>query len=623
MSDQGKMFEFGDFLFVPSESQLFKQGELRPLTQKALRILQILVLHHGRVVEKDWLLSEIWGEVAVEESAVARNVWLIREALGDDPREPVFIQTVPKRGYRFIGKLRELPIRQKIQDEKEGEAVHPGDSVRGESGPGPTKFRWKVIVAAASAVAMLALIVTSAFVWSARSGPKRTTIAVLPFVSLSSSYRDEIYELGLADAVISQLSSHDGIIVRPLNAVRKYTATGMDPLAAGIEQDVDYVIASTYQFADGKFRTTSVLFDVRERKAVSSVQSELGAVGTFAIQDAVASELTRRFAVKIPGVSGQGLIDRGTENEQAYRFFLQATILYDQRTSASAKRSAELLNEATRLDPNYALAWAWKARAHRYAAFVGNHVDVHEAYSRSAEAVRHALELDPNLSEAYAAACENKFTYEYDFAGAERDCRKAIDMGPNSSTAHEVYSRFLSSRGRHDEAIEHAKIAMDLEPASLFIRRGYALRHYAARRFDEALFHLNQVVERDPEYMAAYRWVFVILQMQGRHSEAFEWFMRSRPKDADGLQVAAYREAFHERGIAGLLSEAAWRKEDNLYFTAGHLAQIGDNDDAFLILEKMYERREWGIGFLEVEPRFDPLRADPRFEALLVRIGQK
>ncbi len=256
---------------------------------------------------------------------------------------------------------------------------------------------------------------------------------------------------------------------------------------------------------------------------------------------------------------------------------------------------------------------------------------MHDAYRKSVEAVNKALALDKNLADAHSALCETKMAYEYDFAGAGRECKRAVEADPNSSLAHLTYSRYLNGRGRFDEAISEVKTAIDLEPTSLFSQRSFGTSLYYARRYPEAITQFKRVIAVDKGFGTTYNWLVVALEMQGNYSEAYEWWMKMAtlykyPKEA----LQAYRAAYETSGWQGLLVERARRcdlesfKPDykGVYFQgAVEHAKVGQKDKAFEYLKASFQRHEKWLSLLKVEPGLDSLRDDPRFDELVKRVG--
>lgn len=453
------------------------------------------------------------------------------------------------------------------------------------------------------------------------------SIAILPVKPINSSTHDELYEIGTADSLINRLSSTKGLLVRPLTAVRKYTDIGQDPLSAGREQRVDYVLDSSYQLADGRFRITSRLINVTTGEVEETFKNDVDASKVFAVQDAVASEFGNRIVARFGARWNGQLAKRGTENEQAYRLYLRGMYFYDKRDLGKLRNAVTNLEDAVHLDPNYALAWAGKAQAHQGIAIYERHADIREENEKSMEAINNALALDPNLSEAHSALCENKFAYEWDFASAEPECKRAVELDPASSLAHQVYARFLWGGGRFDEAIPEIKTAIELDPASFYNQYLYGICLQHARRYDEAIVELKRAIAMDETIHGPYAFLSMTLAFAGRKSEAFDVWMKSPDvQNADDETINAFHEAYITSGWRGVMRERAMRMEDGdrlFYLGAAWWAQAGDRDKAFEYLEKSYERREWFMYWLLVDPRLDPLRDDPRLEELIHRVGLK
>jgi eukaryotic-like serine/threonine-protein kinase len=496
--------------------------------------------------------------------------------------------------------------------------------------PARKPFAWQrnYLFALSALVVFLAGAIALGFYFSLsrKTAPSdKKSIAVLPLKPINTASRDEIYEIGIADSLIQRLSSIKGFVVRPLSAIRKYADIEQDPLAAGREQQVDYVLASNYQIAGGKVRVTSQLLNVESGEIEETYKSEKDSSDVFAMQDMIASELGKLLQTHFAFTSGTPAATRGTNNEEAYRLYLQAMYIVDIHTLSTAQKAVELLERAVELDPDYAQAWAGKAYAHRGVAnFIGRSGSTYEDTQKSMEAIKRALSLDENLADAYSTLCENKMYYEYDFVEAESACKRGIELNPNSPLAHQVYSRYLLSRRRFDEAITEIKTTIDLEPASLFYNSLYGMNLYYARRYPEAIAQFKRVIAMDENFSHPYYWLCVALAAQGNESEAFGVFMKVYKPDEATAQ--AFQTAYQSSGWRGVMQELAKRFEQNeerYFFGAFYNAQAGNKDKAFEYLEKSYQRREMWMAYLQVDPRLDPLRGDPRFEALVRRVESK
>src|SRR6266536_2854257 len=459
------------------------------------------------------------------------------------------------------------------------------------------------------------------------------SIAVLPAKAINSANRDEIYEIGIADSLILKLGSMKGFIVRPLSLMRKYADVGQEPLAAGREQKTDYVLASNYQLEGGKIRITAQLLNVASGQIEETYKSEKDAADVFAMQDAIASEVGNVLSARFGTTPSGRTAKRGTANEEAYRLYLQGMHILGKRTPADAKKAVEVLEQSLRLDPKYAQAWAGLAEAHRSLGNFGRG-NKQEESQKSMEAINKALASNENLAEAHTALCGNKMSDEWDFDGAERECKRAIELDPNSSQAHSVYSRYLNCRRRFDEGIAEIKTAIDLEPASLVNQRDYGVSLYYARRYADAVTQLKRVIAMDEKFNTAYNWLGVALEMQGKYPEAFEWFMKGRarnfPDPDQQKNTQALQAAYQTSGWQGMLLEQIRLHQDSIktdeakipYFQLAVLyAKVGNKDKAFECLEKSYQTRETWMSLLKVEPGLDSVRDDPRFDELVKRVG--
>ncbi|MBC7899846.1 MAG: winged helix-turn-helix domain-containing protein [Saprospiraceae bacterium] len=610
-------YDFAGFRIDPDERILLRDGVPLPLTPKAFHMLLVLVENHGRIVEKEKLMTEIWADSFVEEGSLSVNARKLRQVLGDDANEPKFIETIPRRGYRFIADVKESVV-----------DIAPNEKLN-KNVPAPLQpaaAKWYLPIAAVLLLFTGAVIYYFGFARTSAVAENRS-IAVLPLRPIDAATRDVIYEIGIAESLIHRLSSMKGFVVRPLSSTRAYTNLDQDPLEAGREQKVDFLLASNYQLADGKIRFTAQLFNVATGQIDETYKSEKDAANIFAMQDAIASDVGSMFQALFATSSGSSTAKRQTTNEDAYRLYLQGMYLNDKRNIANARKAVVLLQQAVTLDPDYAEAWAAKAHAHRAVANFGRSANTHDEYHKSTEAVRKALSLDENLADAHSALCENLMSYDYDLDRAGPECVRAVELDPGSSLSHHIYGRYLMSRGRFDEATAELKIAIDLDPASIFNHFVYGVSFLYARRYDEAVVQLKRVVEMDRNVSAAYPWLLSALALQGNRTEPFDWFEKFPGQFVAGEPTAqVYKSAYQASGWDGVFREWVKRFDEvDMGFGWGAFAngQIGDTEKAFEYLEKAYQRREWGLALLQVDPRLDSLRGDPRFDDLLKRVESR
>jgi serine/threonine-protein kinase len=465
---------------------------------------------------------------------------------------------------------------------------------------------------------------------TASSVNSKKSIVVLPLKPVTAENREPIYEFGIADSLILKLSSAKGLVVRPLSATRRYADIEQDAIAAGREQKVDYVLASNYQIADGKIRITSQLINVQSGLVEEVFKVEQENLSIFSVQDAVAANIGGSLLKKLNREPNNLLAKRYTTNEEAYRLYLQGTALSDKRTQKEVRKAIEYFEQAVRLDPNYALAYARLANA-QTATVLNLGGDADEHYPKAKAAIEKARAIDDNLAEAHSYLGEIKSDFEWDFAGAEREHRKAIALNPNSAVAHRMYSLLLTYLGRHDESIAESKTAIDLEPASVMNHLIFGRSLLFARRYDEAITELERTAEMYPEYFFAHQSLNIAYRFKGDYDRTFESFVKTRilaGEEPDKINL--WKTIYAKTGWRGITErqleqakEAEKNGKPNYNQLANFSSELGQREQAFAYLEKASVHHRWAMVMLKVHPRYDSLRDDPRFDELLRRVGLK
>ncbi len=640
--DESNLYRFKAFRLDVEDRRLYRNGIPIPLEPKAFDVLTLLVENSGHLVEKDELLQTVWADSFVEESNVARVVYTLRRTLGEDDGK--LIETVPKKGYRFVadvehetgilqvgGENGNRTVEQAGQVASTIEPSFAPDKIPGADGVDHTKKVWRPWIGLALvAVTISILLVAGSFFYL--SSPSTTTantfskIAVLPLTPISSGNRNELYENGVADSLILKLSSSRSFFVTPLSVTRRYAGVEYDPRAVGKNLNVDYVLVTNYQLAEGKIRITSQLMNVETGLIDETYKGEKDAGRIFAAQDAIATELGNvlfaRFGAELP-VPGR---KRGTANEDAYWSYLQGKNLMDRRSANNSEKAISYFEEAIRLDPAFARAYAGLALGYRTLGSLGGGHPREMLMKANAAALR-SLELDPELPEAYVVLGDIKPKFEYDWVGARENLLRAIELDPNNDLAHATYSELLAETGHFDEALAEKDTALSIDPRSLVYQRDRGRILYYSRRYDLAIIQLKRVIELDENFQTAYGWMWLAYAMKGDAASAYEFFIRLMQKTEPG-RVETLQNAYKTAGWEGVLKRQLELQKlnehelSNSYYQMARISSLlGEKEAAFDYLKKTMEKGHSQIVMLKVEPAFDNLRDDPRFSDVLRQIG--
>ncbi len=488
------------------------------------------------------------------------------------------------------------------------------------------RWRWAAI---ACAVALIALLVT---LYDFRLGRDPAAaikeLAVLPPRPLQSGERDEAMEMGTVSMLITRLSSLRQLIVRSESAVAKYVSPEQDPLAAGREQQVDAVLDSRYQRSGDKFRFTLRLLRVTDGATLWADTLDQSTADLFAIQDALSGKVTNALKLTLSEAEKQLMSKQYTNSAEAWRLYAHSRHLVHTRNLQNVVKAITYLQQAIALDPQFALAHAMLGQTYTSLSLLG-HSPATEVMPKAKAAYDQALALDDQLAEAHAHLAAYKFSCEWDYKGAQQEFNRALDLNPNSADVHHPYAFYLTYLGRFEEAIAEIREAEKLDPTDLWISANVAQVFYFARRYDEAIEQSQQVIELNPNWGPGYNWIFSAYQMKGDEQRAFA--TRLKQAEATGAgpdDIARLKADFAAGGLQGY-----WRKqldrllkqEKSKYVgnsnIANLFAQLGEKELALARLQRAVEDREYGVVLLKINPRLDGLRADPRFVALVRRVG--
>ncbi|HSE96766.1 MAG TPA: winged helix-turn-helix domain-containing protein [Blastocatellia bacterium] len=655
MSKQIKHFyEFGPFRIDPSQRVLLREGQPVSLPPKIFDTLLALIERSGQIVDKDKLLEEVWPETVVEENNLTQYISLLRKALGDDRHEPRYIETIPRRGYRFAAEVRE--VRAECPDLAVGEhtTVHlvvkeqieeiEEDQTAKDKVPVPVSLpvRRSGLKRAFIVVSVLAAALAGLIFWTAmgtntagtRAGepPFTGSVAVLPFKILNASEDEQYLGLALADALITKLSNIDQIIVRPTNAVRKYTNEREDPAAAGRELRVEAVLDGNIQRSGDRLRLTVQMIDVAGRRPVWAETFDEKLTDIFLLQDRVADRVAQAMTLKLTGAEKMRLARRYTENAEAYRAYLKGRYFWNKSTEEAIKKGIEYFNVAISIDPNFALAYAGLADCYNSLGSSGTILGAlppSEVYPKAKAAALKALDLDGELAEAHASLARVKWNYDWDRAGAENDFKRSLELDPNLASARHSYAILLAQLGKFDEAAVEIKRAQELDPVSVSISTSLGWVLYWGRQYDQAIEQTLRALELDPTFARTHLIAGRAYLKKGMHGEAIAEFQkgaeisggRSHALAALGLAYASAGKRGDALEVLNELKQLSKQRYLSTYHTAAIYAELGERDRAFALLEKVIEERSHPLFMIKVDPVFDGLRPDPRFNELLNRTG--
>jgi DNA-binding winged helix-turn-helix (wHTH) protein/TolB-like protein/Tfp pilus assembly protein PilF len=638
--ENNELYEFGFFRLDVTEHTLTrldgsKNGQL---PEKAFQTLCLLVQKSGRLLTKKDLIDQIWPSAFVEENNLDKCIHAIRHVLGEKPNEQKYIQTVRKHGYRFVAEVRKCPAngngtaagQPPRQDSAEAEPITHGTDPKVLPKPHHAAVSRKSSVRVALAGLVVAIAAAGLYVGTMRrsSLPESVSIAVLPLNPVSVSDIYAFLEGGITDSLFLRLNSAKGFTIRPLSAMRKYFGVEQDPVAVGREQMADYVVASNYQLSGGRIQVTTQLVDVKTGQVAESFKVEEDAENSFAIQDSIAREISDSIVARFGMATGSIISRRGTTNENAYRYYLQAVNLMGRMSLPVAQEAVEYLEEAVQLDPNFARAHAGLARSR---VELSNLVDdPAEDCNKAQTAVGEALKLDAELAQAYEASAMLKHRCAWDFAGAESDFRKALELDPNSDSTHAAYAWYLNMAGRSDEANAQIEWAIRLNPNSTAYHIQHGIILYFSRRFDASIDELRHASEIG-QLGLAYGWLWTASIEKGDEAQAFQWFLKyetEKQLKPNAAKIENLKAIFRNDGWNGIrkmqleteLASPIYEK-GRFYRISRLETQLGNNDDAFKYLNLAFERRDAQLLLLKYEPTFDALRSDPRYQDLLQRIG--
>ncbi len=619
------VYSFEDFRLDRARRLLVRlpAGDPVPLTHKAFELLLLLVENGGRLVSKEELMSTVWRDSFVEDANLTQTISVLRKTLGENPNQHRFIVTEPGKGYRFVAPVIAMDGERKEMPLFETPAIdHPRSGNR-------------YLFAVAALVTGL-LVIGSTYFWNVSTPlvPKPASarevkaIAVLPFKAIDSNDEDQLLGIGMADAIITRLSHIKSVVVRQTKSVLRYADSTPEAIKVARELNVDAILEGTIQKADGRIRVFVKLFSASDGALLWAESFDEPDRDIFAIQDSISEKVATSLSLQLTTEERTRLRRRYTDNIEAYQLYNKGRFFWNNRSSDDLRKSIEIFNQAIALDENYALAYSGLAESYVLLHLFSQAHDK-EAFTKARQAAEKALSLDADLVEARTALAMYRTQAEWDWVGAEIEFKRAIAVNPGYATGHQTYGEFLGFMGRIDESIVQVEKAAELDPLSLSTNTARAFPYLAAGRHDETIEKLKPVLEMDPDFPLAlyylgrsytgkglYKESIAAYQKAIQHSGGSSFFVSaliySLAKDG---QTAEARRKFNE------LLRPSSSGPVSTYVLARGLAALGEREKAIAALEKAFQERDGLMHVIKVDPNFDELRDEARFQAIVAKMN--
>ena len=581
-----KIYEFGGFRLEQAQQRLLYRGEPVVLKPKILDLLLFLIQSRGQLIAKDELMRGIWPDTIVEENNITVSMSILRKTLGENRRTPQFIQTVPRRGYRFVAEVTELS---------------PDQIATGET-----------------------------FQVAARTESEEEPIHSLAVLAMDSPEKDPNVEYlsdGITESIIDLLSRIPGLRVVARSTVFRFKGKEIHPQEVGRQLNVRAVMMIRVMRLAEKLIIRSELVKVSDGSQLWGEHYNRSPSDILAIQAEIAKAITESLKFKLTSSDRISLARRPTENFEAYNLYLRGRYFWNKYSKEWVLKAIEVFQKAIQIDAYYALAYCGLADA--YFRLSNVHFPPREVMPKAKEAALRAVEIDDSLAEAHSSLGLVKVYYDHDWIGAEAEFRKALKLDPNLVSAHQRYGTYLTFMERFEEAIRHYETALELDPFSLQINMNLATVYYLRGEYEMAINQLNKTRELEPNYMPTHFVLGSTYVQQGCLEEAIQEFQFIYKLDEEAYMALGFMGYAHglngqraeAETLLSILEDIAQRKYVSPYsLVLIHLA-LGPLERVFQLLEQLYEERNDWLVWFKISPELKSIRKDPRFQDLLRRIG--
>ena len=630
------MKSFRSFRLDTANQCLWHGQDRAPIPPKAYDVLRYLVENPGRLVTQDELLEKLWPEIYVNPEVVRKYILDIRKILGDRPDKPEFIETVTKRGYRFIAPVVDESA-EKPHDPNTSDAIgeHAAEgkveyrSTRSEQdGPQRKRTLWKVAMIPVLVVVAAAATGIGGRFRSTRNGgiapaASNTSIAVLPFADMSPTKDQEYFSDGLSEQLIHDLAKVSGLKVVGRSSAFQFRGKNEDLRVVGRKLGVTKVLEGSVRREGNHVRITAELIKADDGFQLWSQTYDREIKDIFAVEDEISLAATEALQVKLLGGNGQPVAPNSrSTNPEAYRAYLQANDFLGRGTGKEdVGKALAYADKAIKLDERYAPAWALRASVQNMMAEVGL-ADVTEGFRKARDDAERAIALDPSSASGYLALARTQIYHDWDWDTANTCLTKAAALEPGSAEVVRIRSYLSRVLGNLDQAVKLYEQAVALDPlrANSHLGLGYLL--YMTGRHDEAQAELRKALDLNPQAAFAHANLGKILIAEGKPQQALAE-IEKEPTDWEKLtdQVLVYHALGREQDSNAALAELIAKHDaDSAYQIAQAYAFRGESGKSFEWLERAYRQRDAGLADIKTDPLLKNLRPDPRYTELLKKM---
>jgi TolB-like protein/DNA-binding winged helix-turn-helix (wHTH) protein/tetratricopeptide (TPR) repeat protein len=638
------MFHFGDFTLDVQEHTLKRAGQSVYLRPKSFATLAFLVEQRGRLVSKDELMDRIWQGVVVTDGTLTHSIEEIRRAIGDDPHHPQFVQTVPRIGYRFLADVRqsqERAVEEELVEEEEITTLNVTFRDKAEADTTEEKTtralpggfsswvgpkRTTIMIVAAAVVLVLSAAVLFRFPGGQRDAI--SSLAVLPFENLSHDPEEDYFADGLTDALISEIARIGRLRVISRTSVMRYKNTRKPLSTIAEELQVDGIIEGSVFRSGQRVRITAALVAAGEERRLWGETYERDERDMVTLIRAMARTLAMEIPIELTPAERSRLSTNASVDPALYELYLKGRYYWNKRTAEGFRKGIECFERVIALDPYYAPAYVGLADSYN---MLGDYdlLPPKLAFPKARAAALQALAIDQSSADAHASLAFSAMRYDWDWPEVEREYGQSIALDPNASNAYHWRALFLAMRGRFEEAKEGMKKAHALDPLALIVTTNLAWVHYFAREYDAAIAVCAEALELDSTFASAYvkqGWAFEQKKMYKEACAAFRTARNAEVNDPTLRLFLARSYALEgARSEALALIQQVTEESHGSYVSGYHVASayagLGDRARALEWLQTAYAERSGWLTWLNVDPKFDALRREPQFVALLDSLG--